>query len=233
MDNNNRIKGLTLLYEDNEKLLHNGLMLRYANGDFSFNIEDKINYELDILKASKGGTVNYENSYADFTYWKYFFLSCKDNEKYYDMKKALEYLKEAYKKGSPDAIAQYGYYYYVGEVVTKVRDKEKAMRFFQKALEVEKHRTKINQKTPFVEYLYADALERDAGEDQKLLREVKKYYEIALKEKHVVLCKKKLAKTYICLKENIEEAVKMLQDTCTLKELCDFVKDVNLIKKIR
>ena len=232
MEKYGKIKGLTLLYEDNEKLLHRGLLLRYANEDVSFDIEKKIDYELDVLREQKFRTANYNNSYADFTYWKYLFLSCKKN-KYKNMDKALNYLKEAYKKGSPDAIAQYAYYYYTGTVITDTIDKAKAKKLFAKAFEVSKARSKNDQVTPFVEYLYAEAIQSDAGENKNALREAAKYYEIALKERKVVFCKKTLGLIYLTLRENIEEAADLLADACTMQEFGKIIVDYHKNKKLR
>lgn len=230
MEKFGKIKGLTLLYEDNEKRLHSGLMLRMANDDVNFDIEQKIDYELEILEERKTRTADYNNSCADFTYWKYVYLSYEKN-KYYDMKKAIHYLNEAYKKGSPDAIAQYAYYYYVGKVITNAPDKKKAKKLFEKAFEISKNRKKINQVTPFVEYLYAEAINSDAGKNEEALREAAKYYEIAIKERKMVLCKKKLAIIYLKLNENLEEAGDLLADSCTLKEFGQVLIDYKINRK--
>ena len=141
------------------------------------------------------------------------------------MKKAVRYLNEAYKMGSPDAIAQYAYYYHVGKVITHFPDKKKAKKLFAKAFEISKNRKKLNQVTPFVEYLYAEAINSDAGENKDFLREAARYYEIAIKERKMVLCKKQLGIIYLKLNENLKEAADLLADGCTLKEFGQIILD--------
>ena len=74
MEESGRIKGLSMYYESNFEYLKRGLMLRYVNGDVSFDIEKKIDLELEILKENPDRTDDYKKSYADLTYWKYKFL---------------------------------------------------------------------------------------------------------------------------------------------------------------
>ena len=230
MEKYGKISGLTMYYESNANLLHKGLMLRYVNDDVSFDIEQKIDFELKVLKDNPDRTPNSENSYADFTYWKYKFLSNEKN-KYYDIKKALSYLDEAFKKGNPDAIAQYGYYYYTGTVITNIADKKKGIKLFKKAMDIASNRRIRNQETPFMEYLIAEALFSDcSNEDKRTLKTISNLYETALKEKKVLFCKKNLARTYIKLEQNLERAEALLLEDYDFNECPKLMREIRDIR---
>lgn len=200
MEKFGKIKGLTMYYESDAGLLQMGLMLRFVNGDVSFDIEDKIDYELNVLRENPDRTPDYKRSFADLTYWKYKFLASPEN-KYRDLDKAYSYLKKAYKAGSPDAMAQYAYYYYTGSGITNTVDKQKAKKLFDKAMK---------EDNLFVEFLIAEALLSEEDDDPKILRAAAAYYEKAI-EKKVLECRPKLAGIYLQLKENLDRAIELFK----------------------
>ena len=123
MYNDRKIKGITQWMEVDEDSVYKGLMLRYVNGDVSFDIVDKIDSELKAFKRNEIKTDNYKRCYANLTYWKYKFLSSYKNINR-NNNLAMKYLKKAYKAGSPDAIAQYGYFAFRGEEIFDEVDEE-------------------------------------------------------------------------------------------------------------
>lgn len=211
---NKKIKGLTINYEYDLEALENGLLLRYLNQDFYIDIETKIKHELNYFKKYKSNI--YKNACVSLSYWKYkFLIAIASNEQ--EEKNAYKMLKESYKMGNGDAMAEYGYYYYTGTGPVK-EDKSKATKLFEKSK---------NQDSLWLEYLMAEAIVYNQT-DKDALKKAIPYYEKAL-EKKIMLARVKLADLYVKFNVNLDKAVKLYEEEAK-ESGNDYTAVINLLK---
>lgn len=203
-----KIKGMTARYGDQSSSVIRKMMVRYINEDWDYDVIEYLDKaEQDICDDGK---ISRKDAIDILDYWKYMFLNAKGQKQ-----EAMRYLKKAYWNGGADALAQYGYFYFTGQEIAKLTNREKAKLLFENAL---------SQKSMFVEYLYAEAItyKNDSIEAYK---EAIPYYQTAL-EKGVILARLKLAKCYIKTGIKLNEVDKLL-------EKCEFYEDEEKIKEVR
>lgn len=202
-----KIISLTKNYEKDEPTIYNSLLLRMANDDVSFDIESKIDAILKALEKKPKTVKDPHGLHANLIFFKYKFLASNKN-RYKNLDQAHIYLKEAYKLGSPDAAAQYGYDYYTGTGITSSVDKEKANKYFNEA-------KKSSTYSCYLEFLIGEALHNEYKNkdtiDLDLLKKATSYYELAL-QKNVFEAKEKLISCYLDLEQNLDLAEKYLKD---------------------
>ncbi len=227
MGNEAKIKGITKWFEVDKETVYKGLMIRYLNGDVSFDVVQSIDKKLNEFKKKVRKNKEYNGIYGDLTYWKYKFLISNKNQNR-NVTLAYNFLKDAYKAGSVDAIAQYGYCYYLGKDIVTQADKRLAQNYFNKAL-------KNKDKGTFVEYLFAEAMMQEVLEGKmpatvENLNVIIEYYELALNKK-VFECLPNLARAYIMANRDLDKAEKYLKKARTSNQ--QYSSELEQIKKLK
>ena len=228
MRRNETLKGLTEYYENNEQTIYNSLLLRIANKAVSFDIESKIDNVLTLAKKDRKFTNNKKQLQANLTYFKYKILSSPYN-KNKNLDAAKKYLKNAYKLGSPDAAAQYGYDHYTGTGTTTEINKEKAKDYFNKA-------QKSSFYSNYVEFLLGKCIFREqykeTSHNKEEVQKAINYFEKSL-SKNVFESKIYLAYCYLWNKTNLDLAEKYFKDEKTENNSYDFeLARIKLLKKM-
>jgi len=172
-----------------------GLMLRYINEDWNYDVNYEIDQMLEDIKDARNSK-DYEYTINALKYFKYLYAEAKG-----DKQEAYAHLKRAFKEGSLDAIAQYAYFYYKGEGLSSSAKIKKANKLFEVAL---------SRKSMFASYLYAEALFEGDETDIETARKIVPYYEEALNN-GVVLARYNLACCYILTRQKLGEAQKLLE----------------------
>ena len=147
---------------------------------------------------------DYKYWYSLLLYWKFKHYEAKGDSQMY------LWLKKAYKEGSNDAAAQYGYYYYTGQGIANGKiDKDKATRFFERS---------YSDYSQFVEYLLGqslleDPIELTESERKKMLYHAIDYFKNSISRSRNLKSKIELANCYLELGENLEEASSLYKES--------------------
>ena len=189
-----KINNLTKKYADYPALVGRKMMLRYANQDWDYDVVHYIDETIRCM--GRDSKMTREEGAHVLNYWKYIFQLAKG-----DKEDAMYHLKKSYKEGGPDATAQYAYFYYTGQEITKSENRKKAQKLFSEAL---------SQKSMFAEYLFAEAIMSNDENDLDIMREAIPYYEAALK-KGVIFARYKLANCYLKTGTKLEVAEKLFK----------------------
>lgn len=185
------------------------MMVRYANEDWNFDIEEYVDNIL--YKARLEPEKDLIRAKHILNYWKYKFLLAQGNKE-----SAMRCLLESYKEMGPDAIAQVAYFYYTGQEVTKLVNRQKAKRLFKDALE---------QDSMFAEYLIAEAIVYKNENNVNELKKAIPYYEKAL-AKGVIFARYNLANCYIKTNQNLDVAEELLKK-------CDDKLAISCLEKLK
>lgn len=206
-----KIEGLSAYVGNDVTLVGRKMMVKYANEDWNFDIDEYVdNYMKELKKEPKEVREDARNV---LNYWKYKFLLAKGEED-----TAKRRLKTAYDQGSPDAIAQFAYFFYTGTGCAYAKNRKKAERLFEYAL---------SRENMFAEYLLAEAYTYDKENNEKACLKAIPYYEIAMK-KGVALARYQLANCYLVTNQNLEKA-KELFEKCPPKESIDKLLKIDRI----
>lgn len=206
-----KIEGLTAYVGDDITLVGRKMMVKYANEDWDFDVDEYVD---NYMKMFKGETkADRETARHILTYWKYKFFLAQGEEK-----KAKRCLKAAYDEGNPDAVAQFAYFFYTATNFAFAKNKKKAIRLFEYAL---------SQENMFAEYLLAEAYIYGKENNEKACLKAIPYYEEAMK-KGVVLARYHLANCYLVTNQNLEKA-KELFEKCPPKESLDKLLKIDRI----
>lgn len=207
-----KIKGITDNFGDWPSIVGRKMMVRYANEDWDYDVVRHV----DRMIWFMGDKANKQWAYAKhiLNYWTYKFLLAQGNED-----EAMFHLKKSFKENGPDAMAQYAYFYYTGQEITNTVDIKKANKLFDKAFE---------QKSMFVEYLYAEAITYKNENNKEVLKKAIPYYEEALK-KGVLFARYKLANCYLKTGQKLDEAEKLFAK-CDEPEAKDRIKEIEIIR---
>ena len=205
-----KLKQMTKIYGAGPYIAGRKMMVRYMNQDWDYDVVSYIDKKIIGLGTCHTG-ITRDDAIKMLKYWKYLFLVAKGEEK-----EGFSYLKKAYADKSPDAIAQYAYFFYTGQKITRRPNTKKALKLFERALE---------EQSMFAEYLYAEALIHNNEDDLEIIKEVIPYYETAIK-KGVVFARYNLARCYYLTKQNLDKAKTLLEksDDPRAKQLLETVK---------
>ncbi len=206
-----KIEGLSAHVGNDATLAGRKMMVKYANEDWDFDIDEYVdNYMKEFKQEPK---IVQENTRNILNYWKYKFYLAKGEED-----KAKRRLKTAYDQGSPDAVAQFAYFFYTGTSFAFAKNRKKAERLFDYAL---------SKESMFAEYLLAEAYTYGKEDDVKACQKAIPYYEAAMK-KGVVLARYQLANCYLVTNQNLEKA-KDLFEKCPPKDCIDKLLKIDRI----
>lgn len=206
-----KIKDMTKRYGDNSSSVIRKMMVRYVNEDWDYDVLEYINEAEAYVKDD--GKISSEDAIDILDYWKYMFLAAKGQRQ-----EAMRYLKKSYWNKGADALAQYGYFYFTGQEITELMNREKARLLFDRAL---------SKQSMFAEYLYAEAMTY-RSDSEAVYKEAIPYYEAALK-KGVILARLKLAECYIKAGVKLNEVDKLLKK-CEQYESEEKINEVRALR---
>ena len=207
-----KITGITDNFGNWPTTVGRKMMVRYLNEDWDYDVVRQV----DKMIWFMGDKANNQWAYAKhiLNYWKYKFLLAQGHRD-----EAMFHLKKSFKENGPDAMAQFAYFYYTGQVITNSIDVRKAEKLFAKAL---------RQESMFAEYLYAEAITYKKDYNKEILREAIPYYEEALK-KGVLFARYKLADCYLKTGQKLDEAEKLFAK-CDEPQAKEKIKEIEIIR---